>query len=125
MRPLAAATSHGLSQASSTASGPARLPALRARHRSGSRRRRSLAWSFPLRLLRPSGGAGERADDALDEGLRHALIAHQLERARELAMRHVRGHARVLRQHGVEVTLLHQRLAARVLDDLFGLRAAD
>src|SRR5262245_48857212 len=52
---------------------------------------------------RPPGRAAERADDAIEEGLRDALIAEELEDACELARRHVGGHARILAQNDAEV----------------------
>src|SRR5215470_17169617 len=60
----------------------------------------------PIANSRPFHSARlERADRPLDEGLRHALVAHQLEDPRQFAGTHMRGHARIFGEHGTEIAL--------------------
>src|SRR5262245_40389989 len=66
----------------------------------------------------------QRADDAVDQGLRGALVGHGLEQLGELADRHAELHPVVLDQHLLQLALGRVGLAACFLDDAIWPRVA-
>jgi len=67
----------------------------------------------------------QRADDAVDQRLRSALIGHRLEDLGKLADAERQRHLIVLGQHLLQIALGGNRLAARFLDDLVRFLLAD